>query len=183
MNYLDLIIAVPLAYGAIRGFFKGFIIEAASLVSLIVGVFIAVLVADIVGQISVAIIDWNPLIVKTVAFILAFGLVIFIVHLFAKSLEKIIKIAGLGMFNRIAGLISGILKMAFFVSVILILLSNIGTLAGKNIISDEKREESLLYNKAENFAHFIIPDKGFLQKYNPFPTDINLFNDGNDTLD
>ncbi|MBS4013053.1 MAG: CvpA family protein [Bacteroidetes bacterium] len=168
MNYLDLILILPLVYGAIRGFAKGFIIEVASLASLIVGVFIAVLLSDIIGEIAESIIDWNPIIVKIVVFAVALTLVIFIVHLIAKSLEKIVKIAGLGIFNRIAGLVAGFLKMAFFVSVILILLNNINLTAGKKVISDENRENSLLYNRLENFAHFVLPDKDFLQRYNIF---------------
>jgi membrane protein required for colicin V production len=168
MNYLDIILIVPLAYGAIRGFSKGFIIELASLASLILGVFIAVIISDIIGQMAESIIDWNPIVVKIVAFIIAFALVVIIVHLLAKSIEKIIKIAGLGLFNRIAGLGAGLIKMVFFVSVVLILLNNIKLTAGKKIISDERRENSLLYNKIEGFAFFILPEADFLKKYNVF---------------
>ena len=166
MSYLDLIIAIPLAYGAVKGFRKGFVIEVASLASLILGVFIAIIVADIIGQIAVAIIDWDPNIVKIVAFIIAFALVVLVVHLLAKTIEKLIKIAGLNLFNRIAGLAAGFLKIAFFISVVLILLNNLSEKSGGKIISDERREESVLYSRLENFAHFVIPNKEFLKKYN-----------------
>ncbi len=168
MNYLDIIIAIPILYGAFKGFQKGFIIEAASLASLIVGVFIAIIVSDTIGQIAVAVIDWNPLIVKIIAFIIAFILVVMIVFLFAKSLEKIIKIAGLNIFNRLAGLAAGIIKMAFFISLILIVINSIGVASDSQYVSEEKREKSILYNRVENFAHHIIPNKDFLQKHNIF---------------
>ncbi|MFO8066081.1 MAG: CvpA family protein [Bacteroidales bacterium] len=168
MNYLDIVLAVPLAYGAIRGFYKGFIIEIASLASLIMGVFIAVIVSDIAGQVIVAMIDWNPLVVKILAFVIAFALVVFIVHLFAKSLEKIVKITGLNIFNRIGGLFAGLLKFGFFISVIILLMNNFSSATSISVFSKETKEDSFLYYKIENFAYRILPDKEFLQKYNPF---------------
>ncbi|MFW5792950.1 MAG: CvpA family protein [Bacteroidota bacterium] len=168
MNYLDIVLAVPLAYGAIRGFYKGFIIEIASLASLIMGVFIAVIVSDIAGQILVAMVEWNPLVIKIIAFIIAFSLVVFVVHLFAKSLEKIVKITGLNIFNRIGGLFAGLVKILFFLSVIILLMNNFMSSTHISIVSEKTREESILYYRIENFAHKILPDKEFLQKYNPF---------------
>ena len=38
MNYLDIIIIIPLIWGAYKGFRKGFIIEIASLIALILGI-------------------------------------------------------------------------------------------------------------------------------------------------
>ena len=42
MNYLDIIIAVPLLYGLIKGFSNGIVKEVTSLLALFVGVYIAI---------------------------------------------------------------------------------------------------------------------------------------------
>ena len=39
MNYLDIIISLVLFYGLFKGFTRGLIIEAASLLSIIIGIF------------------------------------------------------------------------------------------------------------------------------------------------
>ena len=50
MNYLDIIMGGLMLYGAIKGFFKGFIIEAASLIALIAGLVGALLFAAVVSD-------------------------------------------------------------------------------------------------------------------------------------
>ena len=42
MNYLDIAIAVPLLYGLIKGFSNGLIKEITGLLSLVIGIYIAV---------------------------------------------------------------------------------------------------------------------------------------------
>ena len=42
MNYLDIAITVALLYGLVKGFSKGLIIEVTGLLSLIIGIYIAV---------------------------------------------------------------------------------------------------------------------------------------------
>ena len=42
MNYLDIAIAVPLLYGLVKGFSNGLIKEITGLVSLIIGIYVAV---------------------------------------------------------------------------------------------------------------------------------------------
>ena len=42
MNYLDIIIVVPLLYGLIKGFSNGLIKEVTTLTALLVGVYVAI---------------------------------------------------------------------------------------------------------------------------------------------
>ena len=42
MNYLDIIIAVPLLYGLIKGFSNGLVKEVTSLLALFIGVYVAI---------------------------------------------------------------------------------------------------------------------------------------------
>ena len=42
MNYIDIILLLPLLYGAYRGFSRGLIIEVATLLGLLLGVYIAI---------------------------------------------------------------------------------------------------------------------------------------------
>lgn len=159
MNYPDIILAIPLLFAAIRGFWKGFIIEAATLFGLIAGVFLGILIADIIGLIIKGSLDINIIPVKIISFILIFIIVLFIIHLLARIAEKFIKTVHLNIFNRIGGIIAGILKTAFIISVLLIFINKLG------FLSEDKREESLLYNPVSKLAPAILPDKDYLRIY------------------
>ena len=49
MNYIDIAIVGLVIFGAVKGFSKGFIIEAASLIALILGLIGALLFSSTVG--------------------------------------------------------------------------------------------------------------------------------------
>ena len=42
MNYLDIIIVIPLVYGMIKGFYNGLVKEITALLALVVGVYVAI---------------------------------------------------------------------------------------------------------------------------------------------
>ena len=50
MNYFDIIIIIPLLWGAFKGFKKGLIIELASLIALFLGVWGAIKFSSVVGN-------------------------------------------------------------------------------------------------------------------------------------
>ncbi len=50
MNYIDLIIAIPLVWGVFVGFKNGLIIEVASLAALLLGIFGAIHFSDLTAN-------------------------------------------------------------------------------------------------------------------------------------
>lgn len=159
MNHVDIILAIPLAIGAIRGFAKGFVHEIASLIALIAGVYFAALFAGLAGGYLGEYVDWNPHAVKIVAFVTIFIIVVIVIKLIARIIEKVFKLVGINFLNRIAGLGAGILKTAFILSIILIFLNYLNR---ENLImSDETRESSFLYNKVAALAPAVMPAMSF----------------------
>ncbi len=59
MNYLDIIIAVPILYGLIKGFSNGVVKEVTSLVALFVGVFVAINYSEYLEPIKRVISLWH----------------------------------------------------------------------------------------------------------------------------
>ena len=57
MNYIDIAIVGLVIFGAVKGFSKGFIIEAASLIALILGLIGALLFSSTVGTLLESFID------------------------------------------------------------------------------------------------------------------------------
>ncbi len=151
MNFLDIIFVIPLIWGAIRGFSKGLIIEAASLVALGVGIFAGLhfsyFITSFIGLKS----QYAPFI----GFVIAFVLVVIAVFLFAKILEKSIDLLALGVINKLAGAFFSMIKFAFILSVILMFLEKADPFG--SFIPAKTKETSLLYRPVKSIAPAVFP--------------------------
>ena len=136
MNYLDIIFAVPLLWGIIRGFRKGLVIEIASLIAIIAGVYGAIHFSYFISEKLNLTSEYAALI----SFAITFVLIVVIIFLFAKLLEKSMNLLALGFFNKLAGALFSMLKFAFILSVLLLIIDKASP--GKPLISEETRKES-----------------------------------------
>jgi len=155
MNILDIILLIPLAWGAYRGFRKGFIIELASLAALILGIYAAINFSYLIGDWLNENIDWKEKYLNIIAFILTFVIVIIVVHWTGKIIEKFIDILMLGFLNRILGLFFGIIKAGFIMSVLIFLINVFDD--DQKLLTPKLTNESLLYSPVASFAPYIIP--------------------------
>ena len=119
MSFIDLIILIPLAFGAMGGFRKGFILEIITLLALILAV---------IGGFHF--LHWGMSVLSDnfqlsgrflpfLAFILIFVAIIAIVNAIGQALKKIIHMAFLGGIDRIAGAVLGALKFVFLFSILI----------------------------------------------------------------
>ncbi|MES2486863.1 MAG: CvpA family protein [Bacteroidota bacterium] len=116
MEFIDLIIGALLAYGLVKGLWKGLFTELASVVSLLVGIFIAIKFSGAVGKMLEGHTD-NPKHASVIAFVLLFIAVVVGIMLLAKTFTKLADFAGLGLVNRLLGGLFGLIKMALILSV------------------------------------------------------------------
>src|SRR3954468_13526076 len=86
MSFLDIVLGSLLVFGFYKGFKNGIFIEVASLISLILGIYIAIKFSILTAEIISGFLHWNPKTIQITAFILTFILVVFGVYLFAKFL-------------------------------------------------------------------------------------------------
>ncbi len=159
MNYLDVILALPLLWGIYNGFTKGLIISVATLLALILGVYAAIHFSSFLG---VYLDNWfhpNPKYLKALSFSVTFIAVVILVRLVGWALDKFVKVIALGLVNRMLGVFFNLLKWGFILSVLISIL-NSSELTG-NIIKDETKEESLLYKPVAAIAPFVFPYLNF----------------------
>jgi membrane protein required for colicin V production len=143
MQYIDFILAIPLAWGAFMGFKKGLVLELATFAALALGVFGAIKFSDFTGGFLVQYIDISQEWLGLSSFMLTFILIVIGVFLFAKLLSKMLKIIALGLVNRLLGMIFGILKYALVLSILIYFYENLN----QNFKFSEKKlaETSMLY--------------------------------------
>jgi len=161
MNVLDIILLILILAAAISGFSKGFFVELASVLSIILGIWAAIGFSGTVQRWLSKMVDWSPTSIKLVAFIIIFLMVVIIVHLIANLFEKGIRAIALGIFSRMAGAVLGALKGAFILSILLLAVTKIEYYTAR-IIPDDVKKESKLYAPIEKLAPNIIP---FLKNY------------------
>lgn len=155
MNLLDIILIVPLAWGAYKGFKRGFVFEVLMLVGLIIGLYVAFKFSGLLHGWVSSIVDRNSAVLPVLSFTIVFGAVLLIMILLARFLEGILKITGLQVFNQVAGSVLGVVKFALVVSVVLWLLKSLET--HWNFINPQTKKESLLYEPVLKTASFITP--------------------------
>ena len=159
MNTIDLVFAVILLWSAYRGFSKGFIVQLATLAALLLGILGAVMFSDFTSSLIIKKFDVSGNYLPIISFAVTFIAIVIAVHLLAKMLNKLIDAIALGIVNRLLGVLFSVLKVAFIVSIILVLVNKADNKF--NFIPDETKEKSLLYMPLSNFAPMIFPYLNF----------------------
>jgi len=153
INLLDLILLIPLLLFAFQGYKKGIIIEVATLVALVLGIYAALFFSDVTANLLTNSFNIDKEYLNIIAFIATFIGVLILVLLLGKVLEKVVNLLLLGFVNKLAGAIFGILKGALLLSILIFLINYFDV--NSSIIKEDARKESLLYKNIEPIAPWI----------------------------
>jgi len=155
MNFLDIIIILLLITGLIRGFLKGFIFEVAVLGAMFLGFYAGFRFAGNIEPWVVKTFSSSPIVTHYVSFFLIFLVVSTGIFFLAKLFEGLVNIAALGLFNKIAGAIFGILKYLFVISLALYFFNAMDATYGW--IKPDTKADSKLYYKVLHLAPTVLP--------------------------
>jgi len=155
MTTIDIIILIALGAGVIIGFMKGFIRQLASILGLIVGLLAAkALYTSLAVKLCPTVTD-SMTMAQILAFVIIWIAVPLIFTLVASVLTKAMEAVSLGWLNRLLGAGLGALKYLLLVSLVVCVIQFIDT--DSQLISQTKKEESLLYYPMERFAGMFFP--------------------------
>ena len=154
MNVIDLVLGIFLLLGLVRGFFKGFFVELAGILSLIGGIYAAVHFSDTMYIFLETFISLDETYLSLLSFAATFFLIVLIISIIARMLTGMVNMLALGILNRIFGGAFGVLKMAFLASIFLYLFAKTGIA----IISEETKEASVLYIPVASLAPIFLPE-------------------------
>jgi len=150
INFLDIIIIIPLLLFAWQGFKKGLIIEVATLAALVLGLFFAFCFSDYAANLLNDHFSIDEKYMAALSFIVTFIVVVIVVIAVGKILQKIIDIILLGFLNKAAGAVFGIVKGALILSILLLIINYFDT--NQKLIKEEYKENSIFYEPIESFA-------------------------------
>ena len=155
MNWIDLIIAVPLLIGIILGVVRGILKTIGTLVGLILAILLSYFFSE---SLSHPFADWFSLTPHqgyVLAFFVIFVLTLLICVTVAWLLEKLLKSITLGWVNRLFGGLFGLLKYALLLSVLINLVDAVDERF--ELIPREMKSESLLYKPVKAVVPTLMP--------------------------
>lgn len=155
MNFIDIIICVPIIYAAYKGFKQGLIIEVFTLLALFVGLYVGINFSDFVANYLKKTFEWDSVYLPIVSFTLVFLAVGAMVYFAGKAIEKVIKVVHLSPLNKFFGLLFSIVKMLYFVSILLVIFESYDEKS--HFLPKEQKDNSVLYNPVKTFSTTTIP--------------------------
>lgn len=155
MSFIDIIFAILLCIALYKGIKNGLFVELASLVALVVGIFVAIKFSYLAKGILETKVSWEPKYIEIVAFAVTFLLVVLVIHLSAKLLTKVADFAYLGWLNKLAGAVFSCLKTILLLSVVILVFEKINL--NNMLVKQETLDDSIFYNPTKEISAFLYP--------------------------
>lgn len=155
MNYLDYILVCPILYGLYRGFTKGLILELASLVALVAGIYGAMHFSSITFGYLSEVLEVEASYLQFASYGLTFLLIVLVITLTGKALTMLVKMVALGLLNRLTGALFGGIKGLLILSVLLMFFDRINT--HFEIVKNDILYSSVLYHPILMESEAIYP--------------------------
>jgi membrane protein required for colicin V production len=155
MSILDIILGVILVVGLFKGIKNGLFVELASLISLFLGIYIAIKFSFLARDFMSGFVHWNPKTIQVTAFLITFLIVVIAISLLAKFLTSIADFAKLGLINKLSGGFFRLLKTILILSVFLNLFEKINF--NNTFAKKETLDQSLFYRPIQKTAGFFYP--------------------------
>jgi membrane protein required for colicin V production len=155
MEMTDIVLSVILILGIIKGYRNGFFVELASLVSILLGIYVAIRLSFITKSYLEKEVSWDPKTIQVVAFAITFIAVVVTVSFLAKAFTSIANFASLGLLNNFLGALLGVFRMILVLSIVMNIFQKIHF--ENCFLSKEKKEKSTLYPIIQEVSKNIYP--------------------------
>lgn len=147
---IDLVFAVLVFFGCIKGLRKGLIIALFSVVAFIVGLAAALKLSAVVANKLSENLEISGKWLPVVSFMIVFFIVVLLVNLGGKMIQKTVEMAMLGWVNRIGGIILFIFIYSMIYSIFLFYGAQL------HIIKDETIKASQIYPYIQPLAPKVL---------------------------
>lgn len=155
MNWLDIILVIPIVWLGFKGFKKGIIIEVFSLLALLAGIYGGIHLSEFTTEFLTDDMKIQSEYMPIIAFGVTFILIVVLVYYVGKLLDKVIKMIALNFVNKAFGACFGMVKAILLLSLFLILIESVNRKA--NFIPRDLKHGSLLYEPILMATSAIFP--------------------------
>lgn len=155
MNFIDVLLLVPLIYAAYKGFKHGLIIEVFTLLALFVGLYAGIHFSDFIALKLKDVFGWDSPYAPTICFTLIFLGIGAMVYFAGVMIQRMVRVVNLSPIDKFFGVFFGVLKMLYILSIILVLVESYDEKG--NFFPEEKKEGSLLYRPVKAISTTTVP--------------------------
>ncbi|MGN0202064.1 MAG: CvpA family protein [Candidatus Cryptobacteroides sp.] len=155
MNIIDIIILVCCVPPLVKGVSKGFVSQAASLLALVLGVWLSFKFSVPVGEWLTEYFDIPGSVVHVASFALILVAVVLGLNVLAGMIEKVLEFVMLGWVNGLLGAVFALLKAVLALGLVFLLLATLNSTVG--LIPQKYFDESLLYEPVKAVADTVFP--------------------------
>jgi len=163
MNILDIVLIIPLLYGAWRAFNKGFIMALFTILALLIGLYAAFHFSDKFSRFISAQTDSMPEYLPAFSFLILFLLVGACIYFGGKALQQVIKIAQLSLVNKLLGAALGLIKWVYLISGLLVFIDAVDL--KQQFLSKELKSKSIIYPLVNGIIRNSIPDVAHMELF------------------
>lgn len=155
MSPVDIVLILCFLPSIKTGLTRGFVSQAAAIISLILGVWLSFRFSTAVSAWLGTYIEVSPQVLQVIAFVLIIILVILLLQLIAKIVSGILDLVLLGWADRLLGFVFALLKGALVIGVVIMLFNTINNLY--TFVPEEVLGASVLYPPLKMFAYTVFP--------------------------
>jgi uncharacterized membrane protein required for colicin V production len=151
MTWLDIVIILLLLFAICDGWRQGAVTQILGLGAVVLGAVLGWWYGDEIGR-------WMGLegnVALGAGFVTVLVVVILVVVLIGRLTRGLFRIVGLGVFDKLLGVVLGALKMAIFVGLLIIFIGFCDPHG--RVISDEVKERSRVYKMVDAVNGLIFP--------------------------
>jgi membrane protein required for colicin V production len=161
MSAFDILLLLPLAVGAVKGFRRGLVLEVASLLAFVLGAIGGlVLLNDAIPLVRHYVGEAFGLL-PLVSFLLVFVAIVWGVHLLGGFIKTAVHLTPLGVLDNLGGGLTGVLKWVLGLS---LLLHGVG-MAGLELISPTLVADSQVLPFVRQATPFALEIVGFIMPF------------------
>lgn len=155
MNYIDIILGLLIIFSAIGGFKNGLVTEMASLAALILGIWGAIEFSYITTDLLIKYFSPETDYLNIISFAVTFVVIVILVHVVSGVINKMVNNGVLGITNKLAGMVFGVLRSVLFLSIVLMVFDKIDE--DIKILPEDVKANSRMYEPIKNVATSIFP--------------------------
>lgn len=151
MNWLDVIILLPLLIGLVRGLMRGLVTELIAILAVILGCVGARIWGPVFSHWIAQQVSWAQAVCDVIAYALLFLAIAVVLNLLGKLFSRLLKAIHLGFVNRLLGAIFGSLKWAIIVLTLVFLTDRLDQQF--HFMKDSVKSKSVTYQPAVQSAN------------------------------
>lgn len=152
-NTLDWVILVALLIGFVNGFRKGLIMSLSTLLGVILGIWLAINSSTKMQEFIQGNTGFEGPALPYISFLAVFVIVYLLCYFGGKALASTLKLLMLGIFDKIAGGVFGLLKTLLFSSLVFLMINFFGFYMG----SEQAEKDSALFSMIKGSSSVIYP--------------------------